>query len=99
VTKYETVLALVNIGLIGPISWFILWNKSRKQEVEKMAIEIQECRDKIAHLDKHKMEEEDMRVYVELMVKPLVEQLGYVREESIRTRQLLEKIYDRDNSK
>ena len=89
----EVILAAMGtaIMIVGGIH---SWLKAREN---KMQVVLDGIKDQIEALKKEKVDEEDMKEYVQLWTKPITVALSSLTEETKRTRELMEKIYHEGN--
>ena len=84
-------LILAGMGtLLVMVGGLHSWLRSREN---KMQMVIDGIKLQIEALKKEKVDEEDMKEYVQLWTKPITMALGTLSEETKRTRELMEKIY------
>lgn len=72
------------------------WLRAREN---KMQVVIDDIKSQIDALKKEKVDEEDMKEYVQLWTKPITVALATLSDETKRTRELMEKIYHEGNKR
>lgn len=91
----ELVLAAMGtiIMVVGGIH---SWLKAREN---RMQVVIDDIRNQIDTLKTVKVDQEDMREYVQLWTKPITDSISTLTDETKRTRELMEKIYHEGNKR
>lgn len=89
----ELVLGIVS-ALLLIIGGIHSWLKAREN---KMQVVLDGIQNQINALNEKKVDEEDMKEYVQLWTKPITVAIDTLTDETKRTRELMEKIYHAGN--
>lgn len=93
-------LAEISIAAGGIVAgvWGVLFQQRKAQE-KAMSEVIENLQHQIDTLKNEKVNETDMKEYVQLWTAPIVKSLEHLSAEQTRTRELMEKIYEQGLSK
>lgn len=88
-------MAELSVAAIGVVSgvWTVIYQQRKAQE-KHMSEVIGNLQAEIDVLKREKVDESDMKEYVQLWTAPIVKSLEHITEEQKRTRELMEKIYE-----